>query len=101
MSPIWTIVAMALGMYALRLAGFLLADLPLPAAPERALRFVPLAVLTALCVSTLSDREGINPARLVAAVGATLVMAITGRAWACILGGLALYWLLGWSSGIR
>ena len=95
MTPFWSIVGMAVGLYGLRLAGFVLAELPLPATTERALRFVPLAVLTALCVATLPGHADDGATRLAAAAGAALIMVRTGRLWACILGGLALYWLFG------
>ena len=97
MNPLWAIVGMALGVYGLRVAGFVLADLPLPATLERALHFVPLAMLTALCVTTLLGHGEASPTRLVAAGGAALVAWFTRRTWACIVSGMAFYWLLGWT----
>lgn len=96
MTQFWAIIGMALGILALRLGGFLLADLPLPARLERALGFMPLAMLTALCVTTLPGHAGDNPARFVAAAGAALIARLTGRVWACIVGGMVCYWLIGW-----
>ncbi len=90
------IVGMALGVYGIHLLGFVLADLPLPATLESALRFVPLAMLTALCVATLPGHTGDSPTRLAAAGGAAIIARATQRVWACIVSGLALYWLLGW-----
>ena len=52
MSAIWPILGMAGGVYGVRIAGFLLADAAIPPDLERALRFVPIAMLTALFVST-------------------------------------------------
>jgi branched-subunit amino acid transport protein len=101
MTPLLTIAGMTLGVYGIRLAGFVLADLPLPASLERALRFVPLAMLTALCVATLPGHAGDSTTRFVAATGAAFVARVTRRVWACILSGLALYWLLGWLLGSR
>ncbi|MDP9371293.1 MAG: AzlD domain-containing protein [Chloroflexota bacterium] len=94
MSVVWPILAMGAGVYALRLAGLVLRDVTVPPAWERALGFVPVALLTALVVSSLAGRADDGVARLLAAVGAGLVARRTGRMWACILSGMALYWLL-------
>jgi branched-subunit amino acid transport protein len=96
MTPVGMIVGIALGIYGIRLAGFVLADLPLSPTLESALRFVPLAMLTALCVATLPGHGGDSSTRLVAAGGAAIIARVTRRVWACILGGMALYWLLEW-----
>lgn len=96
MNPLWPILGMALGVYGVRLAGFLLADAAIPAGVEGALRFVPVAMLTALCTSTLTGRAGDGAIRVVAALGAGVVARVTGRVWACILSGMGCYWLLGW-----
>lgn len=94
MSALWPILAMGTGLYALRLAGLVLPDATVPPAWERASRFVPVALLTALVVSSLVgqlvDRGAM---RLAAAVAAALVARRTGQMWACIASGLALYWL--------
>lgn len=95
MMHFWTIAGMALGVYGIRLAGFMLAELPLPVTLEHALRFVPLAMLAALCVATLPGHAGDSPARIAAAGGAALIARVSKRAWACILGGMALYWVFG------
>ena len=94
MSALMLILGMAVGVYALRLAGLLLAGAAVPPAWERALGFVPVATLTALVVSSLAGRPDEGPARLVAAVCAGLAARRTGRAWVCILVGMALYGLL-------
>jgi branched-subunit amino acid transport protein len=96
MNGLWPILGMAAGVYAVRLAGFLLADMALPADLERALGFVPVAMLAALFVSVLAGRADDAPLRVVAALGAALVVRRTRRVWACILSGMALYWFLGW-----
>lgn len=90
------ILGMASGVYAMRLAGFLLADIAAAPGLEAALRYVPIAMLAALCVSTFTGSAGDGTVRMIAALGAGFVMRVTGRAWACILTGMALYWLLGW-----
>ena len=94
MSVAWAILGMGAGVYALRLAGLALPDVTVPPTWERALGFVPIALLTALVVSSLAGPSGGEPARLVAAGGAALVARRTGKMWACILSGMALYWLL-------
>lgn len=94
MTALWLVLAMAAAVYALRVSGFLLAGATIPPGWERALGFLPVAVLTALVVSTLSGPAEGGAARLAAAGGAALIQRLTGRMWACILGGLALYWLL-------
>ncbi|HYU18059.1 MAG TPA: AzlD domain-containing protein [Chloroflexota bacterium] len=94
MSELTPILGMAAAVYALRLAGLLLASAAVPPAWERALGFVPVATLTALVVSSLAGRPDEAPARVVAATGAGLAAWRTGRAWVCILVGMAVYWLL-------
>ena len=94
MSMLLLILTMAVGVYGLRLAGLLLAGATVRPAWERALGFVPVATLTALVVSSLGGRPEEGSVRLVAATVAGLAARQTGRAWVCILVGMALYWLL-------
>ena len=94
MNVVWAILGMGAGVYALRLAGLALPDVTVPPTWERALGFVPIALLTALVVSSLAGPAGGQPARLVAAGSAALVAQRTGKMWACIVSGMALYWLL-------
>ncbi|HEY8598700.1 MAG TPA: AzlD domain-containing protein [Thermomicrobiales bacterium] len=95
MSTFWAILGMAVGVYAIRLGGFALADAVLPPRLEQSLIFVPVAMLAALCASTLVVGTGDLPIRLIAAVGGGLVMRFTNKTWACIVGGMLLYWVLG------
>jgi branched-subunit amino acid transport protein len=94
MNTLWLILSMALAVYALRLAGFLLASTAVPPTWERALGFVPVATLTALVVASLVGRPDERPLRLIAAVGAGLAARYSGRAWLCIVVGLAIYGFL-------
>lgn len=94
MSAMWVILGMGAGVYALRLAGLALPDAAVSPALERALGFVPVALLTALVMSSLAVPADGGADRLVAVVGAALVARRTGRMWACILSGMALFWLL-------
>lgn len=93
-TALWAIVAMGVGVYALRLSGLVPRDVSLPPAWERALGFVPVAVLTALVTSALIGPSGGGATGVVAATGAALVARATGRIWACILSGMVLYGLL-------
>ena len=94
MSMYGLIVAMAIAVYALRITGFLLADVSLPPAWGQALGFVPVATLTALVVAHLSGPADDRLSRLVAAVGAGIAARYTGRAWLCIVVGLSIHGLL-------
>jgi branched-subunit amino acid transport protein len=94
MSAIWPIVGMGVGVYALRLAGFVPRRLRVPASWERALGFVPVALLTSLVVSNLAGAGESRPDRVVAAAVAVLVARSTGRMWACVLAGMVCLWSL-------
>ena len=94
MSAMWQILAMAVGVYALRLTGLALRDVVIPAEWERALRFVPVAVLTALVVSSLAGRGEGRAEGIVAAAGAAVVVRKTGKMWMCIVSGVAVYLVL-------
>ncbi len=94
MSTVWAILAMGAGVYALRLAGLALPDAAVPPVWRRALGFLPVALLTALVVSSLAGQVQGDPALLVAAAGAALVAWRTGRMRACILSGMLIYWIL-------
>jgi branched-subunit amino acid transport protein len=93
---LWLILGMGAGVYALRLVGLVLRDVALPPVWERALRFVPIALLTGLVVVGLSGQVSAEPIRLLAVAGGAFVAYRTGKMWACILGGMAVYWLLAW-----
>ena len=93
---LWLILGMGAGVYTLRLIGLILRDVALPAVWERALRFVPVALLTGLVVVGLNTQVTAEPWRLLAVAAAALVAYRTGKMWACILGGMAVYWLLAW-----
>ena len=88
------ILMIAAGVYALRLGGLLLPNLTAPPGWERALAFVPVAVLSALVASSLIAPATDRPLRIIAAGGGAMAAYVSGRMWACILGGVSLYWLL-------
>ena len=93
---LWAILGMGAGVYALRLTGLVLRDVALPAVWERALRFVPVALLTGLVVVGLHGQVTAEPIRLIAVAGAAYAAYRTRKMWACILVGMAVYWLLVW-----
>jgi branched-subunit amino acid transport protein len=93
---VWVILGMGAGVYALRLVGLALRDVALPPVWDRALRFVPVALLTGLVVIGLTGQVSAEPIRLVAVAVAALVAHRTGKMWACILAGMVVYWALGW-----
>jgi branched-subunit amino acid transport protein len=94
-STTWLILAMGAGSYALRLVGFALADRAMPRGWDRALGFAPVALLTALVVSTLRVQANEDPSRLIAVVAGGLVAYRTRQMWACIAAGMLVHWLLG------
>ena len=94
MSATWLILAMGAGVYALRLAGFVLPERAVPPAWDRALRFVPVALLTALVVASLGAQADGDPSRLVAAAAGGFVAHRTRQMWACIVAGMLVHWLL-------
>jgi branched-subunit amino acid transport protein len=56
-------------------------------------------MISALVATLLTGQVAADPIRLVAAGGAAVIAARTRRLWACILGGMALYWLLRLATG--
>lgn len=95
MNDTWTIVAMGAGVFALRLGGLALPPGWLPSPLTRGLAFVPIAVLSALVVTSLTGTAEDGALRLAAVVGAALVAWRTGRMWACIATGIGLWWVQG------
>jgi branched-subunit amino acid transport protein len=90
------ILGMGAGVYALRLVGLTLRDVALPPVWDRALRFVPVALLTGLVVVGLNGQVSAEPMRLLAVAAAALAAYRTGKMWACILAGMVTYWALAW-----
>ena len=94
MTALWAILGMAGALSLLRLSGFLLADIAVPESWTHALTFVPIATLTALIVSSIAARPDQSAIRVVAAIGAAIVVWRTRRMWLCIVAGMGFYWLL-------
>jgi branched-subunit amino acid transport protein len=93
---LWLILGMGAGVYGLRLAGLILREIALPAVWDRSLRFVPVALLTGLVVVGLNGQVTAEPIRLIAVAGAAYAAYRTKKMWACILAGMAVYWVLAW-----
>jgi branched-subunit amino acid transport protein len=94
MNTIVAILAMAAGVYAIRIGGMLLAGRSIPDSWDRGLTLVPVATLTALVVVSLAGRPDEAGPRLVAATVAGVVAWRVRRVWACLVVGLGVYWLL-------
>jgi branched-subunit amino acid transport protein len=98
---IW-IVMIVLGLltFAIRFSFIaLLERIKLPAAFQRALRFVPIAVLSAIIAPELGYSNNVlaisptNP-RLLAGIVATLVAFWTKNVFWTLLAGMAVFWIL-------
>ncbi len=89
------VVALALGTLGLRVSGLMLGDVRIPAAWERAWRYVPLALLSALIVISLTGRETSEVTiRAIALVVAAIITYKARRLWLCIAAGMIVYYLL-------
>ncbi len=95
-SELWLILGMGAGVYGLRLAGLVLREIALPAVWDRALRFVPVALLTGLVVVGLNGQVTAEPFRLIAVAGAAYAAYRTKKMGACIMAGMMAYWVLAW-----
>ncbi|HZQ37670.1 MAG TPA: AzlD domain-containing protein [Dehalococcoidia bacterium] len=93
MSTVWITLIVAVALYALRLSGFVLPEAALPRGTESALRFVPVATLTALIVSGLAARPEESTPRLLALGVAAAIAWRSGVAWLCLGCGMGVYWL--------
>ena len=58
-----------------------------------------IALLTGLVVVALQGQVAAEPVRLIAVAGAAYAAYRTRKMWACILVGMAAYWLLAWLGG--
>lgn len=96
MTATLSILAMGVGVYALRLVGLALPNVALPPTCERALRFMPVALLAALITANLSARADGGLAPFVAVSAGAVIAQRTRRMWTCIVGGMACYWLVRW-----
>ena len=95
MTHFWLIGAMALVMFGLRFGGLLLPNVTIPQSWETGLRFLPVALLSALVTVSLTGAMRGDPAALAGAGVGGLLAWRTRRMWACIAVGMLAYWLLG------
>ncbi len=94
MSYLMIIIGAAFAAYAMRLGGFLIADMPLPDIAQRALKNAPIAIFAALAVLTLPGQSGEGDIRFVAALIAGITFWRVRQLWAGLLAGMLCFWLL-------
>jgi branched-subunit amino acid transport protein len=94
MTTLAVVLLMAVAVFAIRISGFLAAQATIPPAWERTLGYVPIATLTALVVASVSGRDDQTAIGIIAVGLATGIAYLTRRTWACIVGGMLVYWLL-------
>lgn len=98
---IWAVVVMTACAFVTR-AGYMLVGgyLPLPDGVRRALRYAPLAALTAIIVpDMLPWHPGVGPVfdfKLLAGIAGTLVFLRTRNSTLVIVVGMLVLWLLRW-----
>jgi branched-subunit amino acid transport protein len=94
MTTLAIVLVMAVCVFAIRLSGFLAAAVTIPPAWERMLGYVPIATLTALVVASVSGRNDEMSLGIIAVGLAAGISYLTRKTWACIVGGMLVYWLL-------
>jgi branched-subunit amino acid transport protein len=87
---------LAIAVFGVRLAGFIVPSERLPGIVLRALRVAPVAVFAALVSGPLTSATTNVEARLIASVVAALVARRWTNLWGCVASGMAVYWLLLW-----
>jgi branched-subunit amino acid transport protein len=96
----WTIVAMGLVTFGIRIAPILLLERwEMPANIEQALRFVPIAVLTAIILPEMLQHSGtldlsLSNFRMIAGIIAIVVAWRTKSVLATLAVGMGVLWLL-------
>ena len=94
MSTIVIVLVMAACVFAVRLSGFIAAAVTIPPGWERTLGYLPIATLTALVVASIWVRNDEMSLGIVAVGLAAGISYLTRKTWACIVGGMLVYWLL-------
>jgi branched-subunit amino acid transport protein len=94
MSDWWRVIAMALGVCSLRLAGFIAPVERLPSGMRSALGVLPVALLAALIATSRAGLASGEAARIGALLVAGVVSWHYRRVWLVIVSGLATFWLL-------
>lgn len=85
---------MASTVFLLRISGFLLAGAVIPAALDRALRFAPIATLSAVTVAVVVRGSTTDPVELAALMAGAVAAWVTRRLWVCIAVGIGVAVLL-------
>ena len=94
MSPLLTIILMAVVTFTPRFLGFLLSGRKVAAFWLRFLHFVPIAVFAALITPSLSGSSGEGSLRFLAAALAALAIWRLKSLWVGIVVGMGAFWLL-------
>jgi branched-subunit amino acid transport protein len=94
MTTVAIVLLMAAAVFAVRLSGFVAAKATIPPAWERTLGYVPIATLTALVVASVGGRDDQTALGILAVGLAAGIAYLTRRTWACIVGGMLVFWLL-------
>lgn len=100
-----TIIAMGLVTFGIRVSMFMLLErTPLRPGLLRALRYVPVAVLTAIIVPEVLMPGGtfelsLGNARLLAALVAVVIAWRTRNVFATVLAGMVVLWIMQWLVG--
>ena len=94
MTTLAIVLLMAASVFAVRLSGFIAAKATIPPGWERTLGYVPIATLTALVVASVSGRNDEMSLGIIAVGLAAVISYLTRKTWACIVGGMLVYWLL-------
>jgi branched-subunit amino acid transport protein len=87
------IVAAALLTYATRIAGLSLGGRAVPPVVVRFLTYVPIAAFAALATPGLGGTDDDLIPRLAAAAVTVFVMVRTRQLWACLIVGMAVFWI--------
>lgn len=88
------IAATAVVVYVCRLSGFVLAPLAFPSRTARFLRYVPIAVFSALLSPSLTGDLTHLPLKLTALAAAGLVVRRNGHIGLAVVVGMGVFWLL-------
>jgi len=80
---------MACVIFLLRISGFLLAGAAIPAPIDRALRFTPIATLSAVTVSVITRGTSDDAVGLLALAAGAMAAWATRKLWVCIAVGIS------------
>jgi branched-subunit amino acid transport protein len=87
------IVTAAVLTYATRIVGLSLGQRPVPPVAVRFLSYVPIAAFAALAIPGLGGSGDALIPRVAAASVTVVVMLRTRQLWACLIVGMAVFWM--------